>query len=156
MKPRPGTGILFVKENKVRKSLVASILFSLFFAAAAHAFGYNYVSPGDFKKWLETGKAIQIVDIQVPSDFQKHHFKGAMETDSFPVKSADEKKRLDRILPQLAASKNDVVVVCPRGRGGAKNAYDYLQLKGIPEKRLFILEDGMEGWPYKQLTVSGK
>ncbi|GFO56297.1 hypothetical protein GMSM_33040 [Geomonas sp. Red276] len=140
----------------MQKILVSVVLFSLFLATAAHAFGYNYVSPDDFKKWLETGKQMQIVDIQLPIDFKKHHFKAAMETDAFPVKSPDDKKRLERIIPQLAAGRNDVVVVCPRGGGGAKNAYDYLKLRGIPEKRLFILEDGMEGWPYKQLTVSGK
>lgn len=115
---------------------------------------YRYVSPADFKQWLESGKAMKIVDIQVPAEFQKHSIKGSLETNAYPVKSTEDKQKLDKVLPQLAASQEDIVVVCPRGGGGAKNTYDYLKTKGISEKRLFILQDGMQGWPYKQLTVS--
>jgi rhodanese-related sulfurtransferase len=114
----------------------------------------NYVEPDQFKQWLESGKIIQIIDIQVPADFQKHHFKGSIETNAYPVKSADDKQKLDKAIPQLSSGQEDIVVICPRGGGGAKNAYDYLKEKGIAEKRLFILEDGMQGWLYKQLTVS--
>ena len=97
-----------------------------------------------------------IVDIQVPEEFQQHHFKGSLETNSYPVKSAVDKQKLDTILPRLFASQNDVVVICPRGGGGAKNTFDYLKEKGIDEKRIFILEKGMQGWPYKELAVGSK
>jgi rhodanese-related sulfurtransferase len=97
-----------------------------------------------------------IVDIQVPQEFQQHHFKGAVATGAFPAKSAADKLKLDAVLPRLSASRNDVVVVCPRGGGGAKNTYDYLKEKGIDEKRIFILREGMQGWPYKELAVAGK
>jgi len=120
----------------------------------AMAGGYNYVEPDQFRQWLATGKDIAIVDIQVPVEFQKHHFKGALETNAYPVKTADEKQKLDKVLAKLSAAQNDVVVVCPRGGGGAKSTYDYLKDKGIDEKRIFILKDGMQGWPYKELTVS--
>jgi rhodanese-related sulfurtransferase len=97
-----------------------------------------------------------IVDIQVPGEFQQHHFKDALETNSYPVKSVDDKQKLDKVLPIIATKQNDVVVVCPRGGGGAKNTYDYLKEKGVDEKRIFILKEGMQGWPYKELTVVGK
>ena len=42
-------------------------------------------------------------------------------------------------------------IVCPRGAGGAKRAYDYMEEKGIPKARLSILEKGQGGWPYKEL-----
>lgn len=116
---------------------------------------YNYVAPADFKQWLETGKAMKIVDIQVSAEFQKQRIKGSIETNAYPVKSAEDKQKLDKVLPQLAAGREDIVVVCPRGGGGAKNTYDYLKEKGISEKRLFILTNGIQGWPYQQLTVSG-
>jgi rhodanese-related sulfurtransferase len=135
------------------KKLLLFVASLLVCALPALAASYNYVEPVEFKKWLESGKAMKIVDIQVPTDFQKHHFKGSLETNAYPVKSADDKKKLDVVIPQLATSKDDVVVVCPRGGGGAKNTYDYLKEKGIGEKRLIILKDGMQGWPYKQLTT---
>ena len=97
-----------------------------------------------------------IIDIQPAADFRKQHFRGSIETNAYPVKSAEERQRLDKSLPQLAATGEDVVVVCPRGGGGAKGAYDYLKGRGIAENRLFILEGGMQGWPYQGLTVLGK
>ena len=117
------------------------------------AASYNYVKPDLFRQWLESGKAMQIVDIQLPAEFRKNHFKDSIETNAYPVKSADDKLKLDRAMPRLAAGTEDIVVICPRGGGGAKNTYDYLKEKGIPEQRLFILENGMQGWPYQQLTV---
>ncbi|WP_246044552.1 rhodanese-like domain-containing protein [Geomonas ferrireducens] len=127
-------------------------------ALAAPFFGgnYQYVAPEDFKKWLEAGKKVQIVDIQVPAEFQQHHFKGALQTNAFPVKSAEEKSKLDRVLPQLTATREEIVIICPRGGGGAKNTYDHLKSKGIAEARMHILEDGMQGWPYQALVVQGK
>jgi len=139
----------------MRKSIAAIALSLFLIASSVFAFGYNYVAPSDFKKWLETKKSMQVVDIQVPGDFQKQHFQNSIQTNAYPVKSSDDKKKLDKVIPQLAASKDDVVIVCPRGGGGAKNTYDYLKDRGIPEKRLFILERGMQGWQHKELTVGG-
>ena len=117
---------------------------------------YRYVSQETFKQWLEGGKAVQIVDIQAKPEFAKHHFKGAIETNAYPVKSEDERQRLAAILGNLETTQTEIVIICPRGGGGAKNTYDYLKFRGIAEKRLLILEKGAEGWPYQELVVSGK
>lgn len=136
------------------KRLLIYPALSLALVSTAIAASYNYVEPADFKKWLESGKPVKIVDIQVPAEFRKQHFKNSLETNAFPAKSADDKKKLDEVVPQLLAGREDIVIVCPRGGGGAKNTYDHLKGKGVAEKRLFILEDGMQGWPFKQLTLA--
>lgn len=136
--------------------IVLLVLFIMGCATTAIAGGYRYVEQDQFKQWLGNKKDMTIVDIQVPAEFQQHHFKGSLETSAFPVKSVGDKEKLDRVMPQLLASQTDVVVICPRGGGGAKNTYDYLKEKGLSEKRLFILEKGMQGWPYQELTVAGK
>jgi rhodanese-related sulfurtransferase len=125
-------------------------------ATTTVAFGYNYVTPDQFQQWLESGKKMVIVDIQVSEGFKTRHFKHALETNAYPVKSDAEKQRLDAALEKISASQDEVVIVCPRGGGGAKNAFDYLEDKGVAEKRLFILEKGMEGWPYPALCEAGK
>jgi len=138
------------------KQIVLVVMLLLACSLPALAGGYNYVESDQFRQWMEKGKEMAIVDIQVPAEFQQHHFKGALETDAYPVKSLDEKQKLDAVLPRLSAGVGDVVVVCPRGGGGAKNTVDYLREKGIDGKRIFILKDGMQGWPYRELTVSGR
>lgn len=124
-------------------------------ALTALAAGYSYVEPADFKKWLESGKTMKIVDIQTHDDFVSHHFTGSLETNAFPGKSSEDKKKLEKMLPRLTGGSEEIVVVCPRGGGGAKNTVDYLRENGIAEKRLIILKGGMQGWPYRELTVKG-
>ena len=125
-------------------------------ASLACAAGNGYVQPGQLKQWLETGEKMVIVDIQEPAAFEKHHLAGAIETNAYPVKSQEERQRLNGALAKIAATEDDVVIVCPRGGGGAENTYDYLKAQGVPEERLLILEKGMEGWPYPELTVGGR
>ncbi len=120
------------------------------------ALAANYVKPDIFKQWLANNKQLVIVDIQTADNFGDHHFKGSMETNAFPAKSDEERKRLDKSLPKIQSSKGEVVIICPKGKGGALNAYDYLKSKGVPENRLFILEGGIDGWPYPDLLVKGR
>ncbi|PKN12569.1 MAG: hypothetical protein CVU69_07120 [Deltaproteobacteria bacterium HGW-Deltaproteobacteria-4] len=135
---------------------IIAVLLMLVVAAAAAAADYQYVGTETFKEWQEQGKSTVIVDIQVPNGFAKHHFKGALETNAYPVKSDEERQRLNTTLAQINASTDDVVIVCPRGGGGAKSTYDYLKEKGIEENRLFILEKGMEGWPHPEMYITGR
>ena len=128
----------------------------LLVAAAAMAADYRYVKQDTFKGWLESGRPMIIVDIQPPEGYAKGHFKGALETNAYPVKSDGEKKRLDAALEKIGAVKDDVVIVCPRGGGGAKNTYDYLKSRGVDENRLHILDKGSEGWPWPELCATGR
>jgi rhodanese-related sulfurtransferase len=139
---------------EMKKYLVLAV--SLVFLFTTSAFAANYVKPEDFKKWLESGKKLIIVDIQPAEDFEEHHFKGSIETNAFPAKTDEEKKRLDKVIPLIMSSSDDVVIICPRGRSGASNTYEYLKSKGVPEKRLYILEGGIAGWPYKEMFVKGR
>jgi len=104
----------------MRKVITMAVLLLVAFAATALAETFNYLEPAQFKQWIESDKKMQIVDIQVPAEFQKHHFQNAIETNAYPVKSAEEKQRLEKIIPILAGGREDIVVICPRG-GGAKN-----------------------------------
>lgn len=124
--------------------------------SAAQALAQNYVKPDQFKQWIETSKPLQIVDIQPAADFAKQHFKNSIQTNAFPAKSAEEKQKIDAVLPGLQSSKDNIVIVCPRGGGGAKNTYEHLKAKGIPESRLFILEKGIQGWPFLEMFVQDK
>jgi rhodanese-related sulfurtransferase len=148
--------MLFEEVVMKRNVIRVGILLSAFMLLPFSAFAANYVKPEEFKQWLETGKQVVVVDIQPADDFEKQHFKGSIETNAFPAKTDEEKRRIDKALPAISSSKDDVVIICPRGRSGASNTYDYLKSKGVPESRLHILEGGIGGWHFKEHFVTGR
>jgi len=136
--------------KKIALSVALTIL------ATGTALAARYIEPQQLKLLIERKDPVMLLDIQPATDFEQHHLPGSIETNAFPAKSDQEKKRLDKIVPVINASDGPVVVICPRGRKGAKNSYDYLISKGVPESRLQILQDGIAGWPHKELLVKGR
>ncbi len=134
----------------MQKGLLALTLVLLL---ASGALAYNKIDPAEVKASIESGAAQLLVDIQVEDEFAAHHLPGAIATYAYPVKSESDEAKLAAVLDQLDGDA-PVVVVCPRGGGGAKRAYDYLEEAGIPEERLFILSDGQQGWPFPELVQS--
>ena len=136
------------------KRIALSLAFTLLTAAPALA--TNYITPANLKKMLDAKQEVIMVDIQPAADFAKQHLPGSIETNAFPAKSDEEKGRLNKALPVINGSKAQVIVLCPRGKSGAKNSYDYLQSKGVVENRLQILEGGIADWPYGEMFVKGR
>lgn len=136
------------------KRLLLAVVAVLLTGTAALA--ANYIDADELKPLIEQKKSLIIVDIQPAADFAAHHFAGAIETNAFPAKTAEEKSRLDKVIATIKESNAPVVVVCPKGKSGAKNSYAYLVSKGIPEERLQILDGGIAEWTYKELFVTGR
>ena len=112
---------------------------------------YNTLSPEELKNRIQAGTSQCILDIQVQEEFSEHHIQGAVPTYAYPVKTDEEKARLDAEVARLNGNTDPVIIVCPRGGGGARRTYEYLLEKGIAADRLFILEKGQAGWPYGDL-----
>jgi len=91
-----------------------------------------------------------LVDICPADQFAAGHIKGAIETNAYPVKTDEEKALLAKQLPKIQGSTADVIILCPKGGGGAKNTFDFYKSKGVDTKRLMILENGVSGWPYEK------
>lgn len=115
---------------------------------------YNYISAADLEARLTAELPTNLVDIQVEEEFSRHHIKGATPTYAYPVKNDEDRAKLDVAIERVKANSDPVVIVCPRGAGGAKRTYDYLLLQGIAAERLLILEKGQEGWACAPLTES--
>jgi thiosulfate/3-mercaptopyruvate sulfurtransferase len=120
-------------------------------AAAEEGGPYNYLKPEALKGKLEAKEPLNLLDIQVKEGYCEHHLPGAVATFAYPVQTGEEKIRLDAVVGQLQANAAPIVIVCPRGGGGAKRAYDHLLTRGLARERLFILEKGQEGWPYPEM-----
>ena len=136
------------------KRLALTLTFTLL--TAVNALAANFIESEDLKKLIDQKQELILVDIQPAADFEKHHLPGSIETNAFPAKTAEEKARLDKVLPMISQSKALVIVICPRGKSGAKNSYDYLLSKGVAEDRIKILEDGIHGWEFEDMLVTGR
>ena len=134
----------------------AAMIFISILVTATSALAANYIEPQELKELLDKKMPVIMVDIQPAADFEKQHLGGSIETNAFPAKSDDEKKRLDKVLPIIKASNDPVVVICPRGKTGAKNSYEYIVSQGVSEERMQILEGGIYEWPYKEMFVKGR
>jgi len=137
----------------LKRTLIAVVL-TIFTVSAA--FAANYMEPQELRQMIEQKKPVILIDIQPAADFEKHHLPGAIETNAYPVKSDEEKKRLDKSLDTIKKSEELVVIICPRGGSGAINSYNYYLSQGIPENRLTILKGGNDKWPYPGMFVKGR
>lgn len=135
------------------RRMTASVLMILLVLVAVPVFAgsYQYITPADVKQKIADQAPMFLVDIQVADEFSKHHLSGAIDTYAYPVKSDADRQKLDTAVTTVQATADPVVIVCPRGGGGAKRAYDYMAKQGVAGDRLFILEKGQQGWPYPEL-----
>jgi rhodanese-related sulfurtransferase len=135
------------------KQVVSLVLVSLVFISQARASineEYKFISPEVLYSRIKAGdSSIIILDICPVEQFAKGHIPGAIETNASPAQTPEEKARLEAAMPKLVGDK-DIVVICPGGGGGAKRTVDLYKSKGIDAKRLLILENGMNKWPYEK------
>ena len=112
---------------------------------------YNYMEAVQSAEAVRSGEKVVFVDIQEKEDFEEEHLKGAVATYSYPVQTKEEEAKLLASLKQINSDEK-VVIVCPKGGGGAERAYDLFAQNGIEKSRLYILTDGQYGWPRDEIN----
>ncbi len=139
---------------KAMKTSLALIL--MLAAQGVFAQSFNYITPADLKQRLQSAEQPFLLDIQVEKEYVQHHLPGAVPTYAYPVKSDGERAALKPAVANILATNKDVVIICPGGGQGAKNAFTFLKKQGVPQKRMRILEKGQRGWPYPELLSSAR
>ena len=130
------------------KRIIVLLVGILMISSLALADNYQYISAADLQQKIKANEQGLLLDIQVEEEFSAHHIESAIATYAYPVKSDEDKQKLQAVVAQVKSSEEPVTIICPRGGGGAKRTYDYLKEQGISESRLLILEGGQAKWPY--------
>lgn len=134
------------------RSVALFMILCLGIASQSVAADYSYITAEEMKGRIEAAGEMIILDIQVEDEFSMHHLPGSVPTYAYPVKTEEERTRIDQVVQLYEQSGKEIVIVCPRGEGGAKRGYDYLVSRDIPAEKITILEKGMAGWPYAELV----
>jgi rhodanese-related sulfurtransferase len=137
-----------IKLSRIFLFLLISLLLCVAVAAAGNR---AYIKAYALETRFKTSQPTNIVDIQVEAEFASHHIKDALATYAYPVKSDSDKSKFEALLTQLNTNTDPIVIVCPRGAGGATRTYDYLLERGLAAERLLILEGGQAGWNSAEL-----
>ena len=130
------------------KRIIVLLVGILMISSLALAGDYQYISAADLQQKIKANEQGLLLDIQVEEEFSAHHIENAIATYAYPVKSDEDKQKLQAVVAQVKSSEEPVTIICPRGGGGAKRTHDYLKEQGISESRLLILEGGQAKWPY--------
>lgn len=137
--------------SMLRALLVISLLL---ISAPVWASGYQFISAEDLQKKLSAGEDVTLLDIQFEEAYRFQHLKGAVPTYAYPVKTDQSRKQLAQKVPELKQTSAPIVIVSTRGGSGAMRAFDLLQEQGIDAKRLYILQNGQQRWPYPDLLAT--
>jgi len=70
------------------------------------------------------------------------------------VETEAQRTMIDPAVAAYTKLGHDVVVVCPRGGGGAKRCYSYLKSRGVPKNKLTILKGRVAKWPYRAMLAA--
>lgn len=141
-----------MKISKVLGAVALSVMVKGALMASIFGSNYNYISPEETAELMrKDASKVVLVDIQEKPGFEKEHLKGAHATYAYPVKKDDEKARLEALIPTFKPDQK-IVIVCPRGGGGADRAYDFYLSKGVKKEQLFTLTKGQEGWPREKIS----
>lgn len=124
------------------------------FLNVSFSYGYKYTQPSEVVGFLKKGWPIIILDIQNKNQYEKHHIEQSMPTFAYPVNSGNGERQLWKASNRLKNSNSHIVIVGPFGEDGSERAYEYLNYIGIDKKRLYILQGGMQSWPYSQYTIT--
>ncbi len=143
-----------MEEKMLNRSLLLIPVAWFFFTGVALAADTNFMEADEFKSILDSKDSVIIADIQKANKFVEHYFFGSIETNAYPVKTATEKQKLNKVIVSYEKTGNIIIIVGPRGTRGAERAYQYLLEKEIPADKIFILKGGVTDWPYQKMFMN--
>lgn len=135
---------------------LTGLLVLLLASPAAAEVDYQYMEPEDLKIRLDTHEPTILVDIQKKNAFREHHFYGSIRTYAYPARTEFDTESLIQAVHIYEKTRNDMVIIGPRGGRATKRTYDHLVSRGVPGENIFILKGGIKNWPYPEMLLNIK
>ncbi len=136
-------------NKKKAGAILAAILLGLgLTACAGGSYDYQYYTAQELNDAMKSGASLLLLDVQPADQYELHHIPGAVFTDAFPGDTPESQAILKTYLKDVKQFDGDVVLICPMGKMGSVNAFDYFAAHGVDPHKLYILEGGQNGWPY--------
>ena len=125
----------------------AAVVLVMFLSSSAMCKGsYNYITVQELKARIDAGDhengTLAITTSQTEEEYKTGYIKAAYPTFSRPLKTDADYAKLVPFFNKVKDTNEEIVFICPRGKGGATKPYDYFKKNGVDEKRLIVLEGG--------------
>ncbi len=109
----------------------------------------QYRTAEELHQAMENGDNLLLLDVQPQDQYDQHHIAGVTATFAFPCDTPETQAILKDYVKDLKSFDGDVILICPMGKMGSGNAFDYFVSQGVDPAKLYILEGGQTGWPYE-------
>ena len=117
---------------------------------------YNMMTADQLKLRLDTKEPTILLDIQKENAYKEHHFYGSISTYAYPAKTDTDLQSVIQGVRVHEQTGNDIVIIGPRGGRASKRTTEFLMTRGVPEEKIYILEDGIKKWPYPKMLLNIK
>ena len=114
------------------------------------AYTYQLISARDVRRALRNDEKLTLLDLRQSADYELSHI---IESVNVPAAAISDDNALARAslakaLPLIAQDEtSNIVILTADGGADAAMYYDYFAHHAIEPSRLFILENGINGWP---------
>ena len=112
--------------------------------------GPQYLTAAQVKDKLENGtENFVFLDLQTEEAYNAMHFQDSISTQADTVETDEQKQAVIDKASKLQG-RVSILIVSADGGTGAVTARDLLVEEGIASTRIYILENGMDNWPYPE------
>ncbi len=113
-------------------------------------YDYQYMSAKELRSTLRHEEPILLIDLRGSEEYSAAHLKQSISIPAF-LPNADENVIRAALTASIEISKSSgapkILLITATGGLDAQNAYDFYARHGVAPQTLYILEEGITGWP---------
>lgn len=117
---------------------------------------FQYITAEELKTKITGSEPLLLIDVRSQEDYDLKHMKESVATGAYPIDTDEKKEKVMAVMDQFKGNTDPIIFLCYKGKTSAENGFKLLKEKGYDAERLFILEGGMNAWPYDDFLETSK